>query len=261
MDISSLLPYMLSVMRVSLSELCIVAAVVFGGAILRGITGFGFSLALVVVLTIFMPPAQAASFILLWEIMASVVHLPFLWQYVHWKMLRWLTVGVILGTPLGVASLVIISPIPMTIAINVTVIILSLFILQGFHMKRHLSSMEIMGTGIVSGIINGASANGGPPVILLFFSSPSGAAVGRATIIAYFFITDVWASAIFAQQGLTTLDTVWVALLFVPFMVAGLFIGHKLYGKFDEEKFKKGAIMFLIVVSALSCTRLLFFSE
>ncbi len=259
MDISSLLAYTLSVLDVTFHELCIVAAVVFGGAILRGITGFGFSLALVVVMTIFMPPAQAASFILLWEIMASLVHLPFLWRHVHWKMLRWLTVGVVLGTPLGVASLIIISPIPMTVAINVTVVLLCLFILKGFHMKRHLTSMEVMGTGIVSGIINGASANGGPPVILLFFSSPSGAAVGRATIIAYFFITDVWASAIFAHQGLTTLDTLWVALLFVPFMVAGLYIGHKLYGTFDENKFKRGAIIFLIVVSTVSCGRLLFF--
>ncbi len=260
MDYPFLLSYVLSALQISPVELALVTCTVFLAAILRGVTGFGFSLALVVVMTLFMPPAQAASYILLWEILASVVHLPVLWKYVHWKMLRWLTVGVILGTPLGVASLIIISPVPMTVAINVTVMFLSILLLCGFSMKRHLSTTEIVGTGIVSGIINGASANGGPPVILLFFSSPSGAAVGRATIIAYFFITDVWASAIFVQQGLTTWDTLWVSLLFLPIMGAGLAIGHKLYGKLDEQKFKKGAILFLLVVSAISCVRMLFFT-
>ncbi len=257
MDITSLLPFMLSELEVSVAEFSILAMSVFGGAILRGITGFGFSLVLVVIMTMFMPPAKAASFILLWEVMASVVHLPLLWRHVHWKMLRWLTVGVLVGTPLGVASLILISPIPMTIAINVTVIMLSVLLLLGVSVPRHLTSPEVMATGIVSGIINGASANGGPPVILLFFSSPSGAAVGRATIIAYFFITDLWASIIFAQQGLTTVKTVWVALLFMPFMVGGLYIGHKLYGKFNENTFKKGVIIFLIIISSVSCLRLL----
>ncbi len=260
MDLTLLVPYVLSVLQISPMELGLVAVAVFLAAILRGITGFGFSLALVVVMTLFMPPAQAASYILLWEILASVVHLPVLWRYVHWKMLRWLTVGVIIGTPLGVASLIVISPVPMTVVINASVIALSLLLLCGFSMKRHLTTSEIVGTGVVSGIINGASANGGPPVILLFFSSPSGAAVGRATIIAYFFITDVWASAIFVQQGLTTWNTLWVALVFLPVMVAGLYIGHRLYGKLDEQKFKKGAIIFLMVVSAISCLRILFFA-
>ncbi len=260
MDLSPLLVYLLAELDISLIELYTLGIIVFFGAILRGMTGFGFSLALVVTMTQFMPPAKATSFILLWEIMASIVHLPAVWQHIHWKMLKWLTVGVLIGTPLGVASLVIISPIPMTVAINVTVIVLSLILLRGYYLSRHLTPLEVVGTGIISGIINGASANGGPPVILLFFSSPSGAAVGRATIIAYFLITDIWASAIFVKLGLTTLNTVWVALFFLPCMVAGLYIGHKLFGKFDENKFKRYAILFLIIVSSIGCLRLLFFS-
>ncbi len=239
-------------------ELFFIAAAILLGSILRGVSGFGFSMTLIVVMTLFMPPAKATSYILLWEILASIVHLPFVWRQVQWKTVQWLTVGVFLGTPLGVALLIYVPASFMTISINVTVIILSLIMLKGYSLSRHLNPLETTGTGIISGIINGASANGGPPVILLFFSSPSGVAAGRASVIAYFLFTDLWASAIFVQQDLTNFNTLLAALAYTPIMVVGLWIGSKLYGKIEENRFKKMVISALIVISSISCIRAFF---
>lgn len=236
-------------------ELFYIALAILAGSILRGISGFGFSLTLIVVMSLFMPPAKATAYILLWEILASIAHLPFVWRQVQWNTVKWLTLGVLIGTPFGVALLIYIPAAPMTILINVTVIILSIIMLRGYHLTRHLTHLEITGTGIISGIINGASANGGPPVILLFFSSPSGAAAGRASIIAYFLFTDLWASAIFAQQGMSNLDTLLGALIYTPLLVVGLWIGSKFYGKIEEERFKKIAMSVLLVISVISCIR------
>ncbi len=234
--------------------LCVAAAIFFG-SVLRGITGFGFSMTLIIIMTLFMTPAQATAYILIWEILASIVHLPFVWRHVSWGTLKGLCLGVIVGTPLGVASLVYIPPNIMTFIINLTVVILGLIMLRGFRLTRELNTKEVVGTGFISGIINGASANGGPPVILMYFSSPAGMAVGRASIIAYFLFTDVWASAIFIQQGMTTLDTLWGALILLPLLVIGLWVGSKLYGKIHEEKLKAFAIKLLILASLISCTR------
>lgn len=247
--------FIASLFESSYAELVYIAIAILAGSILRGISGFGFSLTLIVVMSLFMSPAKATSYILLWEILASIVHLPFVWRQVQWKTVKWLTVGVLIGTPLGVALLVYIPPAPMTILINATVIILSLIMLKGYHLSRHLTPLETTGTGIISGIINGASANGGPPVILLFFSSPSGAAAGRASIIAYFLFTDLWASAIFVQQGMTNFNTLLGALIYTPLIVVGLWIGSKLYGKIEEKRFKKIVISGLLVISGISCIR------
>lgn len=43
----------------------------------------------------------------------------------------------------------------------------------------------------VSGALNGAFAMGGPPAILMYFSSPAAVAIGRASLVAYFLGTDV----------------------------------------------------------------------
>lgn len=75
-------------------------AVIFGG-ILRGISGFGFSLTLIVALTFFLPPLQATALIFIWEISASILHLPFVWKHVDWNALKWLCAGCVLGTQIG----------------------------------------------------------------------------------------------------------------------------------------------------------------
>lgn len=231
-------------------------AVIFGG-ILRGISGFGFSLTLVVTLTFFLPPIEATALIFIWEISASILHLPFVWKHVDWKALKWLCLGCVIGTPLGVLSLIIIPPAPMTVIINGTVIFLSLIMLRGFTLKRNLTPLEIVGTGTVSGVINGASANGGPPVILLFFSSPAGANVGRASLIAYFLFTDIFATGVFVSNGLMNWELVLTALYYIPCLGLGIWIGSKLYHKIDERIFKRFVILLLIVISAIGCIKAL----
>lgn len=227
-------------------------AVIFGG-VLRGICGFGFSLTLVVALTFFLPPLLSTSLIFLWEILASILHLPFVWKHVDWKAIKWLCLGCTLGTPLGVYSLILIPPTPMTVLINITVIVLSLIMLRGYTLKRNLNALEIVGTGTISGVINGASANGGPPVILLFFSSPAGAHVGRASLIAYFLFTDCCASSILAMKGLMTLEILFTALCYIPCLALGIWIGSRFYHRIDERKFKRFVIILLIIISGFGC--------
>lgn len=145
----------------------------------------------------------------------------------------------------------------MTVLINVTVIILSLVMLRGYTLKRNLSALEIVGTGTISGLINGASANGGPPVILLFFSSPAGANVGRASLIAYFLFTDTCASSILMLKGAMTLSILTTALCYIPCLALGIWIGSKFYHRIDEKKFKRFVIILLIIISGFGCLKAL----
>ena len=167
---------------------------VFLAGIVRGATGFGFSMIMIVLLTLFFPPAQVAPVILFWEVLASIGHLPFVYKQVHWKSLRWLALGVALGTPFGVYCLVSIPVDAMRLIINAVVLILTSMLYCGLRPKNAPTPPQTTGVGLLAGVINGASANGGPPIILFFLSSPLGAAVGRASLIAFFLFTDVWAS-------------------------------------------------------------------
>ena len=138
-----------------------VFAAVFLAGIVRGATGFGFSMIMIVLLTLFFPPAQVAPVILFWEVLASIGHLPFVYKQVHWKSLRWLALGVALGTPFGVYCLVSIPVDAMRLIINAVVLILTSMLYCGLRPKNAPTPPQTTGVGLAAGVINGASANGG----------------------------------------------------------------------------------------------------
>lgn len=227
-----------------------VAASVFAASVVRGIAGFGFSLIVTVLLTLVLPPSQIVPVVLLWEISASIGHLPFVYREVDWKSLGWLTTGMLIGTPLGVWMLASLPPEPMCAAINGTVIVFAIMLLRGAKPRRSPTKLETSLIGMSGGIINGASANGGPPVILFFLSSPAGAAVGRASLIAYFLLTDSWASVFCWQNGLFTLDS-WLFMgAMLPVLALGVALGSRFFRRLDEAKFKKLVLVLLLGVAS-----------
>lgn len=226
-----------------------ITASVFCAGIVRGIAGFGFSLITAVLLTFVFPPAQIVPVILLWEIAASVGHLPFIYKQVDWRSLGWLSVGMLVGTPLGVWLLSLMAPGPMCALINGTVVVLALMMLRGSAICCAPGRCGIMSIGLLGGVINGASANGGPPVILFFLSSPAGAAVGRASLIAYFLLTDTWASLICWQQGLFSLSSfLFAASMLIP-LGLGVAVGSRVFRHIEEGRFKKIVLLLLLIVA------------
>ena len=147
---------------------------VFLAGIVRGATGFGFSMIMIVLLTLFFPPAQVAPVILFWEVLASIGHLPFVYKQVHWKSLRWLALGVALGTPFGVYCLVSIPVDAMRLIINAVVLILTSMLYCGLRPKNAPTPPQTTGVGLLAGVINGASANGALRSSPFFCSRTSG---------------------------------------------------------------------------------------
>ena len=131
-----------------------VFAAVFLAGIVRGATGFGFSMIMIVLLTLFFPPAQVAPVILFWEVLASIGHLPFVYKQVHWKSLRWLALGVALGTPFGVYCLVSIPVDAMRLIINAVVLILTSMLYCGLRPKNAPTPPQTTGVGLLAGVIN-----------------------------------------------------------------------------------------------------------
>ena len=227
-----------------------VAASVFAASVVRGIAGFGFSLIVTVLLTLVLPPSQIVPVVLLWEISASIGHLPFVYREVDWKALGWLTSGMLLGTPLGVWMLACLPPAPMCAVINSTVIVFALMLLRGAKPRRSPTKLETSLIGMSGGIINGASANGGPPVILFFLSSPAGAAVGRASLIAYFLMTDAWASLFCWQNGLFSAELGLFAASMLPVLALGVALGSRFFRGLDEARFRQIVLSLLLAVAA-----------
>ena len=88
-------------------------------------------------------------------------------------------------------------------------------------------------------------------------SSPLGAAVGRASLIAFFLFTDVWASLFYWQQGLISLDTIIFTLVFMVPMFGGMWFGNRWFSTVDEARFRKVVLALLMIISVVGLVKAL----
>ena len=230
-------------------------ACIFGAAVVRGYSGFGFSLLAIISLSLLLPPAEIVPSIFMMEVAASLHLLPGVWTDIHWRALFWLTVGCLVGTPFGVYALAHVPPAPMTLALAVFVLIAAILLARGYALKTLPGPAATFATGTASGLFNGSFGIGGPPVILFFFSSPAGAAAGRASMIAFFLITDVTGLAWQGWNGLLSLTTLWRALVFLPALTAGIWLGNRGFKQADPVDFRRWVLRLLMLLAVLTGVR------
>ncbi len=237
------------------SLLSIAAAVVFVAAIIRGYSGFGFSMICAVSLTQVLPPIEVVPLILLLEVAASTWLLPGVWRQIHWPSLAWLFAGVVVGTPLGLHLLANVPARPMRAVIALVVMAMVVGLWRGLVFRRMPSRGRTTAVGMISGILNGATTIGGPPVILFYLATPAGVVVSRASLIAYFLVTDLLAFGIALAQGLVAPDTLYRGAILVIPLTAGLTVGRRYFRQSSAEALRRKVLLLLAVLSGLALIR------
>jgi uncharacterized membrane protein YfcA len=227
------------------------AACIFAAAFVRGYSGFGFSLLAITSMSLALPPAMILPSIFMMEVAASVSLLPSIWRFVHWRDLGLLWLGCLLCTPLGVRVLAAVPAAPMKVALGVAVLGAAALLWSGYRRKTMPTPPETVLTGAVAGFLNGAFGII-IPVIVFFFNSPAGAAVGRASLIAFFIGSDAMGVAFLALEGLVTASDVYRFLMFVPALMLGQWLGARSFKGADETVFRRWALVLLAVLALVT---------
>ena len=210
--------------------------------IVRGLSGFGSALIGIGSLTMVLPPAQVIPAFFCTELLTSVNLLPSVWRQIDWRSLRWVIGGCALTTPLGLTLLARLDPNPMRLVVSACLTTIAMLMLTGVARRLTPSStpgpLGTLAVGGASGVLNGAAGIPGPPAIVFYFAT-TGVVVSRATLIGFFFFTDLYGLAWAASTGLLA-DLGWKLIAAaVPFALLGLFIGHRLYVKLDEARLRR----------------------
>ncbi len=246
---STLLPHM------SAGAAVLVFGTVFIAGFLRGFTGFGFALAAVPVLTLFVEPAAVVPAIPIVAMIAGAEQLPRAWKSANWHAVYRLLLGAMLGAPFGVLALTYFSANAMRVIIGLVLLGAVLALWRGYRFKKRPPTTAQVGIGIASGILNGATAMGGPPVILFFLAAPEGVAVGRASLLVYFFFISAWSIVAQAIAGLLNLNVLMLALLMIPVMAIGNVFGDRLFNRAEAPTYHRVALGFLLAIAVLAIAR------
>jgi len=249
----------LNLLGFDLLSLIVAFISVFGAGIIRGYSGFGFAMVAVTSISLVLPPAQVVPLVLVLEVLASVKLVPQVWKDIDWYSLRWLLAGSLAATPFGVYLLSTLPAEPMRIFISAVVLAAALLLLSGWAWRRMPGRPLILSTGVACGLLNGAAAIGGPPVILFYLSSPAGVTVSRASIIAYFLGIDVMSLMMASIQGLTTVKTLTMTALCLVPLYLGVTLGSRMFIRADQESFRRHVLILLILLSIAGLLRAILF--
>lgn len=235
--------------------LILALSVVLAAAFVRGYSGFGFPLLAVPALTLVLPPALVVPIMFLVEMAIAAVLLPSAWGTVDWRSLRWILPAALLCLPFGGLLLVLVPANWMALAIALLVLVFALLFWRGFALKRRPGAALSLGAGAASGLLGGAIAISGPPVILFYFSAPGTAAVSRASLIFYFAAIDVVGLAVVAWNGLVTeAALLWSALLVLP-VCLGVWLGQRHFFQTDEATFRRIVLILLFLIGGIGAIK------
>ncbi len=229
-------------------------AIILGAAVLRGYSGFGFSSLTVTSLALFMPPKMVVPTIFMLEIAASVHLLPGVFRQVDRKLLGQLLVGTLICTPIGVWLLTHLPEAHTRLMICLMVLSCAILLLLGLEQKNANPRLP-MATGFVSGLANGAAAIGGLPVVLMMLYTQMSPIATRATLVAFFAFTDIYALIWTGHQDLLTDDVITLGIVFLVPMVIGLSVGRFLFKRSGQKSFRNLALVLLISVSVIGLAR------
>lgn len=222
---------------------------IFLSAILRGLTGFGFAIALVPMLSLFMPPLAAVPFVICLQLFGNLLDLRRVFADGHWPSLGGLMIGAAIGTPVGVLALTLISAPVARIIIAAATVVAVVLIASGRGFRRIPGLGTTIPIGLVAGLFNGVAAMPGPPVVAYFMGVPLTRVQVRASLGLFFSATSLLGAASALALGVLDLGAFLLAVAALPAMYAGVRLGYAFFHIGSDATHRRIALLTLVALA------------
>jgi uncharacterized membrane protein YfcA len=224
----------------------------FMGGFSAGLAGFAMGFVVSGIWLHILTPVQTTTLIVGYGLLTQGYGVWKLRKALAWKTLAPFIVGGTLGVPIGTALLTYVDPAYMRVAVGMLLVMYGTYGLTQPVLKPAPDNVSAdAGIGLVNGVLAGLT--GLPGFIITIWCQLRGwtkdlqRAVFQPVMLAAIVINVV--SLGFA--GAFTSDILRLYLLGFPAMLAGIWVGFKLYGKLDDVAFRK-LMLLLLLVSGLA---------
>jgi uncharacterized membrane protein YfcA len=233
------------------------AAVTFGAAYVRGLTGFGMAIILVPLLGLIISPGEAVVLGILLQLLIGPVGIKVILADADRKSALIIAAFAMVTTPLGIWLFKQTPPDVARLLIAGIAIIAFLLVLLPYRAGAGPGPKETAATGIASGILTGFAAMPGPPVIPYYLRQSMTPDQARASMMMVFFGTAIAGTISSFALGLGSWRLIWLsAFLFLP-MLAGNWLGARSFGKVSAPVWRSFVAVVLAVAALSAVIRLL----
>lgn len=218
------------------------------GASLTAAAGFGFSLLTMPLMAFVIGPKEA---VVLSSIMSLGSNATVAWRSradVERGVAGRLFLGALLGMPVGVVVLSRLAAEPLQILIGVAVLASATVLALGIKLRRPHTPADV-GAGFMSGMFKTSVGISGPPIVILLQGRGLAKTAFRATSTAVVVAVNVVSMVLFAVVGEFDRVVLVAALVSLPALPLGYWLGNRVHDRLPEERFRT-LVLVMVTVSA-----------
>jgi len=220
--------------------------------IAKGGLGGGLGMIGVPLMTLTMPPFQAAA-IMLPILIVMDAHA--LWNYRNqgdWDNLRILIPAAILGIVIGTFTFNYLSAAQIRIMIGIIAVtfVLNHFLRPNARQKSGVSISKGSFWGMVSGFTSFGVHAGGPPINVYLLPQQLDKTVFQATTVTFFTIVNLVKLVPYGWLGQFNTENLGLSLLLAPLAPIGISIGYYLHHRIDQKLFFRVVYISLLIVGS-----------
>jgi len=232
----------LSPLQISLS-----VTIIFMAYTVKGLSGFGCGLIAIPLLAFMFPLTFIVPVLGLLSYGGTISQSVQLRKQVVWRDMLPLIPFSLLGISIAVFLLVNVESEKLVLALGIFVLLYSVYSFSPHSIKaggRKWAALAGLGGGTVGALFG----TGGPFYVVYFKMRQLDKNQFRATIAMTFLVDGGARMTSYALNGLFTPQVLWLVLTLVPVLFAGMYVGHHLHIKINQQRFNQ-VISLLLMLS------------
>lgn len=224
----------------------------FVGGLTSGLAGFALGLVVSGVWLHILTPIQTAILIVGYGLVTQSYGIWKLRHALNWRMVLPFIIGTALGVPVGTMLLTYLDPAWLRTGVGLLLVLYSVYGLARPVFKPVPSATAAdVAIGVLNGLVGGLTGLAGIVVVIWCQLRGWPKDVQRNVFQPVLFASMIITITALSLAGAVTVETVKLYVLGLPFLVAGLWSGFKLYGKLDDATFRR-VILLLLLAAGLS---------
>jgi uncharacterized membrane protein YfcA len=228
-------------------DLVIFLIATFAGALVAGLSGFAFGLVAASIWLYILTPLQSATLIVAFGLIVQGYSVWKLRRALDWRKLWPFVLGAAVGVPVGVTVLTWANPSHVRVGVGVFLVLYSLYAFFRPALKPVTGggAAADASIGFLNGVLGGMTGLAG--ILVTIWCGLRGwpkdvqRTVFQPVAVAIFVMSAVWLGA----KGTVTTETIKLFVIGLPFLIAGTWLGLKLFGRLDEASFRKVVLVLL----------------
>ena len=214
-----------------------VVLVVAGASFVSKLSGFGFGLVVVPVMSLFLGPQDA---VIISTLLGLVTTLNQAWverAHADVALVRRLFLSACVGMPLGLLVFIFVPEKGLRIVLGVVVVAAATLLARGFQLVESSRKTEL-GLGFLSGVLNTSVSTNGPPLVFLLHARGYEPSEFRGTISRVFLYSNVVSIALFVSTGKVQGPAAGASLVAAPTVFVMQWLGAKVQPHVHGNRFR-----------------------